>query len=284
MTFSESIFFVKEQLQRLYDESEASFISDRLLEHITGLPREKRFLKPHQQLTPDQQSRLQSYVERLLEHEPLQYVLQESWFAGMKFYVDQRVLIPRPETEELTEWLISHCRFPLGELNIIDIGTGSGCIAIVLKSRLKKATVWAADVSAAALEVARKNAEYFKTPIYFLQMNFLEQEDFSQLPLFDFIISNPPYISELEKPFLSKNVVLYEPHSALFVPGHDPLIFYKKLITFGKMKLKPGGMIFAEIHDNTGPDVLQLFQDAGYTAEIKKDMQGKERMVKGILS
>lgn len=264
----------------IYEENEAAAITDWLIEHLTGLKKITRSAQAAKILEPGQESALKEKLARLLTHEPLQYVLQEAWFCGLRFYVDKNVLIPRPETEELVEWIISHCKFPLEPMKILDVGTGSGCIAISLKRRLGKSAVWACDISSGALNVAKKNANDIGVEVIFKEMDFLQGKSRQELPSFDIIVSNPPYIPETDKAAMNANVVKYEPSSALFVPNNDPLIFYRAIAEAGKKHLNPGGIIFAEIHESLGEQVVDLFRSMYYQIELKKDMQNKDRMIK----
>lgn len=200
----------------------------------------------------------------------------------MKFYVDQNVLIPRPETEELADWVISDCKFPIQQLSLLDIGCGSGCISIFLKRKLRKADVWACDLSESALAVAERNAKNLGAEIHFFQMDILNEMERNRLQSFDIIVSNPPYIPENDKTQIAPNVLHFEPGTALFVPDTDSLLFYRAIADFGKKKLNPGGAIYVEINEDLGDAVLKLFQSKDYEAIIKKDMQGKNRMVKAI--
>lgn len=280
MTIQEARRHGTSRLTAIYAASEAEIISDWVIEHVTGSKMTDRVSHPRKELTPEQASRQHQYLERLLTHEPVQYVLGEAWFCGLKFRVDPNVLIPRPETEELVEWVITNCKFPLGDLNILDIGTGSGCIAISLKRRLGKAAVWACDLSAGALALARENAQTLGADVHFIELDFLSPQQRATLPVFDIIISNPPYIPERDKGEMQRNVLNYEPHMALFVPDDDALLFYKAIAAFGKDHLQRDGNIYLEIHEGLGADVQQHFQQMGYIAEIKKDMQEKHRMVR----
>ena len=284
MTVQEATYYILNQLQSIYDEGEASPITDWIMESITGSKKTERMLYKNAALTANEETQVKGYVERLMQHEPVQYVLNESWFFGFKFYVDKNVLIPRPETEELVEWIITDCKFPINELKILDIGTGSGCIPISLKRKLRKAEIWGCDISEEALQVAKKNAGTLGTDVNFLQLDFLNKEQWSQLPSFDVIVSNPPYIPEKDAAAMHPNVLQYEPSTALFVPDNDPLVFYKAIAEFGKQHLNKGGAIFLEIHEDLGEATKELLQTNGYTTEIKKDMQGKDRMVKAASS
>src|SRR5258708_14818494 len=158
MTMKEAIIYTTDQLKTIYEEGEAATIADWVMEHLTGAKKTERSNNQKITLTPEQTEKLNSCLQRLMENEPVKYVLNEAWFCGLKFYVDKNVLIPRPETEELVEWIITNCKFPINELKILDIGSGSGCIPIALKRRLGKAEVWSCDISEAALMIAKKNA------------------------------------------------------------------------------------------------------------------------------
>lgn len=280
MTVQEATYFLLNQLRTVYSDGEASQVTDWIMEHLTGSKKAERMLYKNAAITEKEENLLHQYTKRLLAHEPVQYVLNESWFCGLKFFVDKNVLIPRPETEELVEWIITNCRFPVDELKILDIGTGSGCIPIALKRRIRKAEVWSCDVSEAALSVAKKNAITLGTEVNFLSLDFLDKNTWSQLPVFDIIVSNPPYVPVKDKETMQPNVLNYEPHTALFVPDNDALIFYKVIAEFGKKHLSKEGTIYLEIHEELGEATSELFQAAGYKTELKKDMQGKDRMLK----
>jgi release factor glutamine methyltransferase len=284
MTMQEATYFVLNKLRTIYPEGEAGQITDWVMENLTGSKKAERMLYKNAAITGKEEVQLQQFTERLMQHEPVQYVLNEAWFCGLKFYVDKNVLIPRPETEELVEWVIANCRFPVDKLSIFDIGSGSGCIPISLKRKLRKAEVSGCDISEEALHVAKRNAETLGADVNFLLFDFLKKEQREQLPSFDIIISNPPYVPEKDMQEMQPNVLKYEPHSALFVPDNDALIFYKAIAAFGKDHLNLNGIIYAEIHENTGKEVSSLFKAAGYTTELKKDMQGKERMIKAFFN
>jgi release factor glutamine methyltransferase len=282
MTIQEAVKQLYGELGTIYEEGEAAAIADWVIEYITESKQMDRVFQREKLLTEKQEQQLKEYTTRLLMHEPVQYVLQESWFCGLKFYVDKNVLIPRPETEELVEWVITNCRFPVDRLSILDIGSGSGCIPIALKRKLRKAEVSGCDISEAALQVARKNAATLGADIHFILLDFLDSEQRRRLPSFDIIISNPPYIPEKDKQHMQPNVLQYEPHTALFVPDNDALTFYKAIADFGKEHLNPTGVIYTEIHEELASPVTELFNSKGYALEIKKDMQGKERMLRAV--
>lgn len=284
MTTQEATYYLLNKLRSIYTEGESSQITDWVMEHLTGSKKAERMIYKNEVITNKEEIQLQQYAERLLNHEPVQYVLNEAWFCGFRFYVDRNVLIPRPETEELVEWVISNCKFPVNELKILDIGSGSGCIPISLKRRIRKAEVWACDISEAALTVAKRNADVLGTDVNFMKLDFLSEEERNQLPSFDIIVSNPPYVPEKDKKEMQKNVLQHEPHTALFVPDNDPLVFYKAIAEFGKEHLNKSGSIYCEIHEYLGEAVTKLFNLHGYTSELKKDMQQKDRMIKSGLN
>lgn len=269
------------QLKMLYDEREAANITDWVMEHITGKKKTDRLMDKQQILPAPQIVKLDSILQELATYKPIQYVLGEAWFAGMKFYVNEHTLIPRPETEELVDWIREESQKILDAgYSILDIGTGSGCIPIALKKKLPLLSVTSIDVSKDALEVAQQNANTLQADISFLNIDFLDESNWNQLPVVDIIVSNPPYIKQSEQDSMAKNVLDFEPAIALFVPDEDALLFYRKIAVFGKKHLSKQGCIFLEINETLGKDVVQLYENAGYIVELKKDLQGKDRMVK----
>ncbi len=272
------IDFVK-SLKTIYDEREADTIADWVFEKITGSKRLERRLNRYNQLKEVHFIELQNYLHELQQHKPVQYVLQEAWFYKMRFFVDENVLIPRPETEELVEWVVNDTSKPT---NIIDIGTGSGCISIALKKEFSKVNITAIDTSEKALQVAKKNSSALDVEIDLLKLDFLNEKEWQQLDKYDIIVSNPPYIPLKEKKMLAKNVTEYEPTLALFVENNDPCIFYKKIAEFAKTHLEPKGKIYVEVHEEYANDIKSIFANAGFECEIKKDIYGKERMVKAF--
>ena len=299
MTIDEARMRIVTSIGTIYEDDEAKNIAELIMEYVTNLPLIERIVKKNEALTPKQEEVLEQALRRLQNHEPVQYIINEAWFAGMKFYVDKNVLIPRPETEELVDWIISDfkIRLPAGKAGIsdlepnskfripnsrlLDVGTGSGCIAIALKKKLTGAEVWACDISDEALSIARMNADSLNTTIDFVRLNFLDREQRKQLPHIDIIVSNPPYVPQQDENKMKKNVTDYEPATALFVSDNDPLIFYDVIADFGIEKLNKGGNIYVEVHEDLGEEVKKLFQSKGYSSiELKKDLQGKDRMVK----
>ena len=286
MTTTEAFQFVKNQIESIYDESEADNIAELIIEHITIEKKFDRIIQKGKEFSAGDEVQLNQYITRLQKHEPVQYILNESWFYGLKFYVDKHVLIPRPETEELVDWALKETKkskVPKDRnLKILDIGTGSGCIAVSLKRNLPPAfEVLACDINEEALTISRKNADYAGVFIDFIGLDFLDEKQREQLPAVDIIISNPPYVPLNDKKKMKENVVNYEPHTALFVPDNDPLIFYKAIANFGKEHLNDGGTVFVELHEDLSNSVIELFKSNGYPAtELRKDMQGKDRMLK----
>ena len=280
MTINEIYKDYIENLNAVYDEREAINISDWVFENIAGIKKLDRILNRHQCLNNSIIDELSTKLNELLKHKPVQYVLQEAWFYKMKLFVNEHVLIPRPETEELVEWILNESENNNNVLKYIDIGTGSGCIAVALKKNLPKAEVLGIDISKAALTVARQNNLKLCESIEFLEIDFLNQQKWNQLSTFDVIVSNPPYISEDEKINLPKNVVDYEPHQALFTGNKDHLIFYKRIALFAESHLNKDGKIYVEVNENYAHEVKEIFTQHALSSLIKKDLYGRDRMIK----
>ena len=267
------------QLQKIYSLTEATAITEWVFEKMASLKRSDILKNPQKKITLAADKLIQETLEELLSHKPVQYVLGEAWFYHMKFKVNPHVLIPRPETEELVEQLITERKSKLTDPAILDIGTGSGCIPIAIKKNLPASKLTAIDVSEDALALAKENATMHNAHINFTQLNFLDESTWPSLPLFDIIISNPPYIPINEKGKLAKNITSFEPHLALFVPDKSPLLFYEKIAAFGKDHLLPNGKIYLETHEDFAQQAAALFRTHYQTVMIKKDMYGKERMI-----
>lgn len=267
------------QIQQIYGLSEATVICNWVFENIAAIKQSDLVKNPALQLNGKTIEQLNDAFARLLQHEPIQYVLEEAWFYNLKLKVNKSVLIPRPETEELVELIISSRRSKLTDPAILDIGTGSGCIPVAIKKNLPASVVSALDVSESALNLAKENAFSHHTQVNFILMDFLNESQWDLLPEFDIIISNPPYIPEREKAKLSRNVVDFEPPVALFVPDNDPLLFYKKIALFSRSHLRSNGSIYMEMHEDLAKEALALLKKDYPVAEIKKDMFGKERMI-----
>jgi len=220
-------------LSGVYEPREAANIADWVMENVTGWKKIDRVVNKHIDLSATQIKKLEQVSADLLKHRPIQYALGEAWFYGMKFYVDESVLIPRPETEELVEWVVNDFQNKQQEgFSILDIGSGSGCIPIAIKKNLAWAEVKSCDVSDAALHVARQNAATLNADVQFRQIDFLMEENWQQLGMVDVVVSNPPYIPNEEIAEMEKHVVDFEPHLALFVENENPLIFYKAIADF----------------------------------------------------
>jgi release factor glutamine methyltransferase len=266
-------------LEPLQGAREAANIAHIVMEHLTGMSKMDRIVYKDKLLLPPQEQQLQQALDALLKHEPVQYVTGKAWFYGLEFTVNSHVLIPRPETEELVEWIVKDVQTPV---KILDIGTGSGAIPMALKKELPAATVWSVDVSAGALEVAATNATQLKLDVHFEQLDVLDVKATQALPMFDIIVSNPPYIRESEKTDMEEQVVAYEPNIALFVPDNDALLFYRQIGLLAKEKLTAGGSLYFEINEAFGKEVVELLEEQGFKHVIlKQDLYGKDRMVRG---
>lgn len=264
-----------EALLHIYQEQEAAGIVNLLIESRIG----KASLREDKMLTPEEHAVLEADKQRLLHAEPVQYVLGKTWFYDLVLEVGPGVLIPRPETEELAAWILEDWkgRSP----GIVDIGTGSGAIALMLSKHLHNADVWAADVSEDALRIASVNANKNGLDIRFMLLDILNPHSWSQLPEVDVVVSNPPYIPQSEKGSMHNNVKLWEPEIALFVPDEDPLVFYKAIIHASDSCLKEGGAVYLETHENYHGKLADWAASEGWTKiESRHDMQGKHRMLK----
>jgi release factor glutamine methyltransferase len=270
-------------LKNSQDEQEIESFFFILTEYLHNLKRVDVALNPNFELSEAEVEKWNAILAQLQQDKPIQYITGEAWFYGLKFEVNENTLIPRPETEELVEWILNSSITQHPSPNIIlDIGTGTGCIPIALKANLPQANVSAIDVSENALEVAKRNAELNKVEVNFIQANILEVEDLSQLPSsYNIIVSNPPYVRNLEKQEIKKNVLDYEPHLALFVEDTDALLFYRKIAQLAIKNLSPNGLLFFEINQYLGKETVELLQNLGFkNIELKKDVYGNDRMVK----
>ena len=285
MTLNEARTVLTKELSTIYDNDELKNIIDLVLEYITNMSRMEQVKSKMAYLTCTQLENLDIITERLKHNEPVQYVLGQAWFAGMKFKVNKNVLIPRPETEELVDWVIKESQQSnVKSQNILDVGTGSGCIPITLKKNLPEVNLSAIEVCSEALFTATENAIEHTAEVDFILLDFLDEEKWTELGQFDIIVSNPPYIKQSEKDIMHIRVKEFEPHLALFVPDTDALLFYRKLSDFSLKHLKPGGSLFLEINEALGDTVVSLFRSAGFiNIELKKDLQGKDRMVKAMI-
>jgi release factor glutamine methyltransferase len=266
-------------IQKIYELNEATVITDWVFEHVAGLKKTDLIKNPLQQIPPAVVKKIADKKEQLLQNKPVQYVVGETVFCGLTFQVNDKVLIPRPETEELTQLIINTWQFETKQVCVLDVGTGSGCIAVTIKKNLPSAKVMALDASYEALEMAHKNAVANKVNVQINLFDFLDESRWPELLLFDIIVSNPPYIPLREKEKMAKNVVDNEPHKALFVPDENPLLFYEKLAKFGRSHLNYNGKIYVETHESYAGDVAALFKSMYKDVKVKKDLFGKQRMV-----
>jgi release factor glutamine methyltransferase len=270
-------------LAALYNEPESRSMAFGLIESRLGLRNTE--VLADKALPTGHESELEQIskdLERLLAGEPLQYVLGEAEFWGLTLQVNKHVLIPRPETEELVALILKE-KASLSQGRILDICTGSGCIAIALRHELRNASVWALDVSPEALHTARANAVRHTPGIQFIEADILSADTGSLPGMLDVIVSNPPYVTEAEKAMMKDNVLLHEPHLALFVSNHTPLVFYVAIARLGQKLLKSGGSIYFEINEQFGAETSALLMDSGYIrVELHKDLSGKNRMVRAI--
>lgn len=267
------------ELDTLYGKEEVASFFYLLIEHYLGLERFVLAVQPEVRIEKDEEPELFLALSQLKKFRPIQHIIGSTHFMDMDFKVGPQVLIPRPETEELVRWVLEDLDANACA-HILDMGTGSGCIAIGLAKALKNATVHGLDISEGALEIARENALLNQVDVHFFMSDIL---NFKSELLFDIIISNPPYIRELEKIQMSKNVTSYEPGNALFVPDDDPLIFYRGVAYFASKNLKPNGMLYLEINQYLGADTCQLVRDYDFEKiELRKDMFGNDRMIKAI--
>ena len=284
MTIQQGTKALLKELSAIYDEREALAITDWVFEYLTGWRKLDRVINKDSTLPKSKIDQLSKITSQLIAHKPVQYVLQQAWFDGMKLYVDENVLIPRPETEELVEWALrgsdEMVAVTQSAIKVLDVGTGSGCIPIAIKKKRPGWEVYACDISEGALKVARKNATTQKVEIEFRQINFLDEAGRSSLGNFDLVISNPPYIALNEKSTIDKHVIEYEPHLALFVPTDDSLIFYKNIAEFGRSHLQNGGIMMMEMHYAQANAINHLFKEKGYKSIVRKDMHGNDRMIK----
>ncbi|MEJ5961779.1 peptide chain release factor N(5)-glutamine methyltransferase [Pedobacter immunditicola] len=247
------------------------------VEHVSGMGRGKLSLHQELEVKPEEFNACQEIIKQLQQRKPIQYIFKEAHFYGLTFHVDPAVLIPRAETEELVDWILNEVKPRIHRGALLDIGTGSGCIAISLKKHMEEWAVYAMDISAAALTVARQNAEKNKVQVEFIEADVLR---YSRDQQFTVIVSNPPYVKEDEKQAMHANVLDNEPHSALFVSNHNPLIFYKAIAELASKNLEKHGYLFFEINEYLGEETVAMLYAMGFNdIVLRKDMQGKDRMI-----
>lgn len=297
MLFKNSLMLLKsyksiflQELAPLYDEKEIESFFYIVLESFHNKKRIDLALNPAMEMDAVQLLRWESVLSDLKKEKPVQYILGETEFCGLPFLVNENTLIPRPETEELVEWILqsTKCEEQNTKLNVLDIGTGSGCIAISLAKNFSKAQVFAIDVSEKALATAKKNAEINGVEVDFIQTDILLVNDLKELVTrnsqlttkFDIIVSNPPYVRNLEKEEIKPNVLEYEPHLALFVEDNDALLFYRKIAALAKKNLSEKGKLYFEINQYLGKETVGLLEEMGFkNIVLMKDIYGNDRMI-----
>ena len=274
MKISNIISYFKEELDGIADPREITVWAYLVIQHLLGLNRAETIVYSNKDISIKNFDHIQQIINELKENKPIQYILGEAEFHGLRFKVNQNTLIPRPETEELVNWILKE------DFNsVLDIGTGSGCIAISL-AKYSSAEIVAIDNCEKALELAKENAKLNKVDIKFYTKDILQSTDLFSL---DVIVSNPPYILESEKENMKANVLQYEPHLALFTPDKDPLLFYKKIGSLAAKSLNCGGKLFFEINERYGNEILKMLSEIGFVdIALKKDINDKDRMIKAI--
>ena len=273
-TRRETLNKIAEAISELYGEVEARQIAEMVVTECGGISRNELLVEPNKELIINDIERI---IEELRQWRPVQYVTGRAEFDGLEFEVAEGVLIPRPETEELVEWIASECG---ADAKILDVGTGSGCIAISLRRRLRNSHVWALDISDAALEIARRNGRNLAPEVEFIKGDALA--DFSQLVAekLDVVVSNPPYIPRSDEAQMRRNVTDYEPDTALFVEDSDPLIFYRSIARTARRMLKPGGRLYYEIYELYATQMRAMLEAEGYSdIVVREDFRGKQRMI-----
>ncbi len=269
--------FIKD-LQSIYAEAEIKNLFFLSVQHLKTWDKAHFLLHKPEVVSPSDAEQLQTILTALISGKPIQYILGKTEFFGLPFQVNSSVLIPRPETEELVQWILDSVteKSPA----ILDIGTGSGCIPIALKHHLSQAELFALDISESALETAKTNALLNKVSVQFLHQDILQPaEDLFPAKL-DVIVSNPPYVTLAEKELMHQNVLNHEPHSALFVPNNDALVFYENIADFALRYLKPGGLLFFEINENLGQQTIDLLEVKLFkNIVLRKDFLGRDRMI-----
>lgn len=264
-------------LTPLYDAAEAERFFYIALEELKEWRRMDYLMHSDVIVTDAELNQWQDVLKQLEQFRPIQYIFGKAYFYGLEFKVNENTLIPRPETEELVEWII-HENNKRGTFSVLDIGTGSGCIPISLAKNLQQAHVSTIDISEGALAVAKENANANDVTVNFIQTDILAADTLPHQ--YDVIVSNPPYVRNLEKAEIKSNVLDYEPHLALFVDDADPLVFYRKIATLAKKYLKPGGKLYYEINQYLGPETVELLEGQGFSnIVLRKDFMGNDRMI-----
>jgi len=273
---------IRKELAGIYSVEEIESLIFLIFGKVKGYSRTRVLLARDENLTPEELDKTNQIVSRLKKNEPIQYILGETEFFGLPFYAVPGVLIPRPETEELVQWIIQENQHT--EPTILDIGTGSGCIAVSLRKNIPKSTVLACDISPVCIETTQRNAELNQAEVSVLEYDILNNSPEVDFPKLDIIVSNPPYVCETEKKLMEKNVLDYEPELALFVSDDEPLIFYTRIADFAKEHLNNGGQIYFEINEAFGKECSEMLQEKGFSEiKLKRDIHDKNRMIRSLL-
>jgi release factor glutamine methyltransferase len=278
---NDALSVIKNRLHDFYPDSEVEGLRSIIVNEVLSMPVAFAIANRHQVIESSKMEAINSIVERLTLYEPIQYILGKAEFYGLTFAVDKNVLIPRPETEELVDWIIKDkgIRKPI----ILDIGTGSGCIAVTLSKNIKNAVVFACDLSEDALNVSKANAVSNQSSVHCFKYDIIRQEGLLPTDFFTTIVSNPPYVTNREKEHMNKNVLDYEPSVALFVENDNPLLFYKAIVDFSNINLASGGYLYFETNELYASEVADLMTSNNFVSvEVKMDLNDKPRMVKGI--
>ncbi|HEX8376966.1 MAG TPA: peptide chain release factor N(5)-glutamine methyltransferase [Pedobacter sp.] len=283
MTIAEIEEIFLEQMPGFYEKEEIKTIALLAVQNVCGISKSYYMLHKRKDLLLSEETALIRILDELRFGKPIQQVLGEADFFGLRFKVNSRVLVPRPETEELVHWVLESIKLDnILSSNILDIGTGSGCIPIAIKKNLPLSSVTAIDISKDALEIARQNCELNDVEVNLLEADILNADYSISNSGFDIIISNPPYITYSEKGAMHPNVLTHEPHEALFVPDENPLLFYKAIADFSVSHLNKPGYLFFEINEHYGDETIALLVKKGFEAELKSDLQGKHRMIRAF--
>ncbi|MDP3642529.1 MAG: peptide chain release factor N(5)-glutamine methyltransferase [Bacteroidota bacterium] len=273
---------IRKELAGIYSNEEIESLIFLIFEKVKGYSRTQFLLDREENLTGEELLEMNQIVSRLKNHEPIQYILGDTEFFGLPFYSVPGVLIPRPETEELVQWIIQENK--LAEPTVLDIGTGSGCIAVSLRKNILNSTVLACDISRICIETTRRNAELNRTDVTVFEFDILNGAPKVDFPELDIIVSNPPYIRETEKLLIEKNVLEYEPELALFVPDDEPLIFYTRIADFAQVHLNDGGSLYFEINEAFGKECVEMLRIKGFSEiKLKRDIHNKDRMIRSLL-
>jgi release factor glutamine methyltransferase len=284
-TVKDVSFRFKQELADVYSPQETEAIILLVLNELLQISKAKLKAFPETEIAFQQAELLENILSELKTGKPIQYILGDTEFYGLKFKVSPAVLIPRHETEELVLWIIDTAKTSANSIkNILDIGTGSGCIPIVLNKYLINSKVFAIDISTYALQIAKENAQLNEADVEFIEADILNFNTEIELSQFDIIVSNPPYVTLVDKAQMHHNVTDFEPHMALFVPENDPLIFYNAIADFAKKHLTKNGLLFFEINENFGLETVELLRDKGFkNIALRKDMSGRDRMIRAEL-